>query len=104
MRNPEWNRDLRACTLLMHPEDAERMAFSDGQTVTVFTAAGRESLELEVSGDARPGQVVMPHGFGLCYDGKIYGANVNRLTSASNRDPIAGTPLHRYVPCRVEAA
>ncbi|MEW6078783.1 MAG: molybdopterin-dependent oxidoreductase [Thermodesulfobacteriota bacterium] len=104
MRNPEWNKDLRACTLLMNPEDAERMAFSDGQMVTVITAAGRESLELEVSGDARPGQVVMPHGFGLCYDGKAYGANVNRLTSAANRDPVAGTPLHRYVPCRVEAA
>ena len=35
------------------------------------------------------------------YDGTVYGINVNRLTKNTHRDPI-GTPLHRYVPCRVE--
>jgi len=39
----------------------------------------------------------------LKYDGKVYGANCNRLTKNTNRDKLAGTPLHRYVPCRVEA-
>jgi hypothetical protein len=31
-----------------------------------------------------------------------YGANVNRLNKNTHRDRIAATPLHRYVPCRVE--
>jgi hypothetical protein len=35
-------------------------------------------------------------------DGKKYGANVNRLTKNMHRDQF-GTPMHRYVPCRVEA-
>ena len=45
----------------------------------------------------------MPHGFGLVYNGVKYGANVNRLAKNTNRD-FVGTPMHRYVPCRVEAA
>lgn len=104
MRNPEWNRKLRACTLLMNPEDAKRLNLEDGQKVSVTTEAGVETVELEISDDARAGQVVMPHGFGLSYDGKVFGANVNRLTKNTHRDPLAATPLHRYVPCRVEAA
>jgi len=47
--------------------------------------------------------VLIPHGFGLIYDDKVYGINVNRLTKNTHRDAI-GTPLHRYVPCRLEAA
>jgi anaerobic selenocysteine-containing dehydrogenase len=104
MRNPDWNRGKRACTLAMHPEDAERAGLKDGRMVRVVTEAGEETLELEVTRATRPGMVIIPHGFGLEYDGRVYGANVNRLTSAAHRDPLAGTPLHRYVPCRVEAA
>jgi hypothetical protein len=48
--------------------------------------------------------VIIPHGFGMVYDGKAYGANANRLTKNTYRDKFAGTPLHRYVRCRVEAA
>ncbi len=103
MRNPEWNKRLRACTLLMHPADAKGLGLEDGQQVLITTEAGQETLELEVSKTARKGQVVMPHGFGLVYDGEVFGANVNRLTKNTHRDRLAATPLHRYVPCRVEA-
>jgi anaerobic selenocysteine-containing dehydrogenase len=51
---------------------------------------------------AHRGHVVIPHGFGMVYDGRVYGVNVNRLTKNTNRDWL-GTPMHRYVPCRVEA-
>jgi anaerobic selenocysteine-containing dehydrogenase len=104
MRNPEWNQGRRACTLAMHADDATSLGLADGQQVRVVTAAGRETIELEVSSRARVGQVVMPHGFGLDYQGTVSGANVNRLTKNTHRDPLAATPLHRYVPCRVEAA
>ena len=60
-------------------------------------------IELEVTGSTRPGQVIIPHGFGLVYGGEAYGANVNRLTKNTHRDKMAATPLHRCVPCRVEA-
>ncbi|MCB2149501.1 MAG: molybdopterin-dependent oxidoreductase [Deltaproteobacteria bacterium] len=104
MRNPAWNQGCRACTLAMHADDAMALGLEDGQQVNVFTAAGRETIELEVSSRTRVGQVVMPHGFGLNYQGTVTGPNVNRLTKNTNRDPLAATPLHRYVPCRVEAA
>jgi anaerobic selenocysteine-containing dehydrogenase len=102
MRDPAWNQGRRPCTLAMHPVDAEKFGFADGQMVKVITEAGEETIEVEVTEDARRGQVIIPHGFGLVYDGVKYGANVNRLTKNTNRD-FVGTPMHRYVPCRVEA-
>ncbi len=105
MRDPAWNKDMpRPCTLLMHPADAESRGLSNGQKVTVITEAGSESIELEVTENARKGQVVMPHGFGLIHAGVKSGANVNRLTKNTHRDPFAGTPLHRFVPCSVKPA
>lgn len=102
LRDPAWNKGKRACTLAMHPDDAANLNFQDGQQVRVTTDAGMEEIELEITDTARRGHVVMPHGFGLVYDGVKYGANVNRLTKNTNRDQF-GTPMHRYVPCRVEA-
>lgn len=102
MRNPEWLKDEKACTLLMHPADAEELNLQPGQMVRIVTEAGQAEIELEISDKAHKGQVVIPHGFGLEYEGKVYGVNVNRLTKNTYRDRIAGTPLHRHVPCRVE--
>ncbi len=102
MRDPAWNKGRRACTLAMNPSDAESLGIIDKQTVKVVTEAGEETIEAEVTTDAIQGQVIMPQGFGLVYDGVKYGANVNRLTKNTNRD-FVGTPMHRYVPCRVEA-
>ncbi len=103
MRDPAWNEGKRACTLIMNPADAEEHGFRDGQMVRVVTEAGQETIELEVTELTRKGYLMMPHGFGLVYDGVKYGANVNRLTKNTHRDRIAATPIHRYVPCRVEA-
>ena len=102
MRDPTWNKGRRPCTLAMNPADIEKFGFSEGQMVKVITEAGEETIEVEVTEDVRKGQVIIPQGFGLVYDGVKYGANVNRLTKNTNRD-FVGTPMHRYVPCRVEA-
>jgi anaerobic selenocysteine-containing dehydrogenase len=102
MRNPAWNEGRRACTLAMNPTDAARFDLADRQMARVVTEAGEETVEVEVTEDAREGQVIIPHGFGLVYNGAKYGANVNRLTKNTHRDQF-GTPMHRYVPCRVEA-
>ena len=102
MRDPSWNKDRRACTLAMNPTDAEKQGFEDGQMVNVTTEAGSTEIELEITKAVRPGQVMIPHGFGLEYEGEVYGANVNRLTKNTHRDQLAGTPLHRFVPCRVK--
>ncbi|MDD5170028.1 MAG: molybdopterin dinucleotide binding domain-containing protein, partial [Syntrophales bacterium] len=102
MRNPVWNAGKRACTVAMHPDDAAALNLTDGRQVRVTTEAGSEEVELEVTDTAKKGHVGIPHGFGMVYEGRKYGANVNRLTKNTNRDRF-GTPMHRYVPCRVEA-
>lgn len=103
MRDPAWlDGKTRVCVLMMNPMDAASLGLNDGQTVKITTEAGSENIELEITDTARVGHVIMPHGLGLIHAGQKYGANVNRLTKNSNRDPIAGTPLHRFVPCRVE--
>ncbi|MFO7964209.1 MAG: molybdopterin-dependent oxidoreductase [Desulfobacterales bacterium] len=101
MRDPEWNKGKRACTLAINPADAQTLEIIDKQMVKVVTEAGEETIEAEITADTRQGLVLFPHGFGMVYDGVTYGANVNRLTKNTNRD-FVGTPMHRYVPCRVE--
>lgn len=103
LRNPEWNRGKRACTIAVNPVDAKHLHINDGQRARVITEAGAAIGELEVSDQVRQGTVLIPHGFGLVYDGNTYGINVNWLTKNTHRDPL-GTPLHRFIPCRVEAA
>jgi anaerobic selenocysteine-containing dehydrogenase len=102
LRNPEWNRGRRACVLAMNPEDAKSMNLTDGQKVRITTEAGSEEVELEVTDSTCPSLVILPHGFGLNYNGKVYGVNANSLTKNTHRDQIVGTPLHRYIPCRIE--
>jgi anaerobic selenocysteine-containing dehydrogenase len=101
MRNPEWNQGKRACTIAVSPQDAEGLSLRDGQRVRVVTEAGEAEGELQVTDQVRQGTVLIPHGFGLVTGGEEYGINVNRLTRSTHRDPI-GTPLHRFVPCRIE--
>lgn len=103
MRNPTWNKGKRACTLALHPRDAEKLGLADGQLAVIATAAGRAELEVEITAETRPGMVMIPHGFGLDYPGETVGINVNRLTKNTHREAFTATPLHRYVPCRVEA-
>lgn len=102
MRDPSWLKGKRACTLAINPEDAKTMNIADGEKVRIVTEAGSETIEAELSDATRKGQVLIPHGFGLVQNGKAYGINVNRLTKNTCRDQLAATPLHRYVPCRIE--
>lgn len=102
MRNPEWNQGKRDCTISLHPEDARQLKLTNGCSARVTTQAGSETGQIQISDEIRQGTVLIPHGFGLNYSGQVHGINVNYLTHSNHRDPM-GTPLHRYVPCRVEA-
>ncbi|MCF6247110.1 MAG: molybdopterin dinucleotide-binding protein, partial [Desulfobacula sp.] len=91
----------RDCTIALNPGDAYKLNLKDGIKAKITTAAGSEIGEVQVSDQVAKGMVLIPHGFGFTYKGITHGINVNRLTKNTHRDPI-GTPLHRYVPCRVD--
>ena len=103
MRNPAWNEGKRACTCIMNPVDAEKLGLKDGDMVKVSTEAGSVEVELEITEQTCRRYVMIPHGFGLEFKGTTYGANANRLSKNTHRDRFAGTPFHRYIPCKVEA-
>jgi anaerobic selenocysteine-containing dehydrogenase len=104
MRDPAWNRGRRAGCLAIHPRDAADLKLADGDVARLITRAGEVTVELQISKLTRPGMVLLPQGFGLDFEGKSVGVNVNILTPAGHRDRIAGTPHHRRVPCRLEKA
>jgi anaerobic selenocysteine-containing dehydrogenase len=104
MRDPAWNDHERVCTLLINREDALKLNINDGEDAWITTEASRVRIPVEISDIPAPGTVMIPHGFGMAYDGEVIGVNVNLLTRNLHRDRIAATPLHRYVPCRVGAA
>lgn len=104
MRDPGWNDHKRVCTLLINKEDAHAANLDDGAEARVITEATKAEITIELSDIPAPGTVMIPHGFGMEYDGQVFGVNVNQLTKNTHRDRVAATPLHRYVPCRVEAA
>ncbi len=102
LRNPKWNRSRRVNTMFMNIEDANRLGLNDGDMARITTAAASAEIEVEISQYAATGSVYIRHGGGLIYDGKKIGVNVNKLVLATDRDEM-GTPMHRRIPCRVEA-
>ena len=103
MRDPEWNSGKQVCNLLMSEEDARDLGIKDGTEVRLTTEASQVKVPVEVSDIPPRGTVVLPHGFGLVHGGQTYGLNVNQLTKNTHRDRMTASPLHRYVPCRIEA-
>ena len=103
MRDPQWNNLKIVCRLLMSSEDARNLDVQTGDEVGLSTEASSVKVPVEVSDIPPTGTVVLPHGFGLVYEDKAYGVNVNQLTKNTHRDRLTASPLHRYVPCRAAA-
>ncbi|HEY4571155.1 MAG TPA: molybdopterin-dependent oxidoreductase [Kribbella sp.] len=96
--------------LLMNPEDLSRRKLSDGQLVTVTSAAGSICVEVAASNDMMSGVVSLPHGFGhnrpgvrLSVAGQVAGPSANDITDAGLTDAVAGTAAVNGVPVTVTA-
>src|SRR5262249_37335336 len=50
--------------LYIHPDDAARHGFTDGQRVRVRSAGGSVEVPLRVTSDMMKGAVALPHGWG----------------------------------------
>jgi anaerobic selenocysteine-containing dehydrogenase len=105
-RDPAWRKTDYDGALKMHPEDAATLNLTNGSWVRCESKRGAAIVRLEINDSLLRGMVTLPHGYGMEYpleDGKRQrtGAHINELTSAEDRDPIAGTPYHKYVPVRI---
>ena len=85
------------CTLLMNPQDAERLDLADGQSVKVTSRVGQVQLPLERSDTMMPGVVSIPHGYGHNRRGSKIpiaeeraGASINDLTDHLVIDSLTG--------------
>lgn len=83
--------------VLIHPDDAAAAGVLDAQKVTVRSANGELTGVARVDPSIRRGAVSIPHGHPEA-------ANVNRLTSKDDLDPITGMTRYSGVPISVHPA
>ncbi|MBM4360798.1 MAG: molybdopterin-dependent oxidoreductase [Deltaproteobacteria bacterium] len=104
VRDTAWVRKGRYGTLRMHPLDATELGVVDGEQVRLRTRRGTAEVEVELTDTMRRGSLSLPNGQGLEVGaGQVRrGVAPNELTDGRARDPIAGTPWHKYVPAAVE--
>jgi anaerobic selenocysteine-containing dehydrogenase len=95
--------------LRISPADAATYGVVDGSTAMLSTARGQATVVVEVTDVMQAGHVSLPNGMGLDEPlAEAGGAPVrvgtapNELTDNRRRDPVAGTPWHKFVPARVE--
>ena len=102
MRNPGTYRFRDPYRLAMNPEDAAEFGFVDGETVRVTTKKGSITVPVEITWQASRGYCMIPHHFGLSYEGRAHGMHINFLTDHQDLDELTGNAKWRYTPCRVE--
>ena len=107
VRDTSWHKKGLFGTLRINPADAQALGCLDGETVRVSTKRGALDVPVELSSAMQPGHISLPNGQGLDYQdahGHMVrkGVPPNELTDSSQRDFLAGTPWHKYVPARLE--
>jgi anaerobic selenocysteine-containing dehydrogenase len=108
IRDATWLRKgSLESTLRINPADADGLGLAAGDPVDVVTTRGRARTVIELHDGCRPGHISLPNGHGLDVrqeDGRIarLGVALNNLTDYRWRDPVVGTPWHKYVPARLE--
>ncbi len=105
-RDPAWRKKDPEGALKVNPEDAARLGLADGSWARCESKRGEVVVRVEITDSVSRGQVTLPHGYGMKHpngEGSRLrsGAHINELTSAEDRDPIAGTPFHKFVPVRL---
>jgi anaerobic selenocysteine-containing dehydrogenase len=70
--------------VLVHPDDARAAGISDGDLVEVTSGTGRVRVAARITDSIAPGAVSISHGWA--------DANVNRLISSDDLDPLTGMP------------
>jgi anaerobic selenocysteine-containing dehydrogenase len=98
------------CTLMLHPELAEKQSIKDGDLVKVTSNVGSIEIVAEVTDELMPGVVSIPHGWGHGRKGirqavaqKHAGVSVNDLTDEGLIDKLSGNAAVNGVPVVLES-
>jgi anaerobic selenocysteine-containing dehydrogenase len=106
--SPHLMKGKARCTLMIHPEDAERLGIKPGELVTVRSRVGQVSVPAEITGEIMAGVVSLPHGYGHDHHGvqlgvatKHPGVSVNVLTDDQFIDMLSGNAAFNGVAVTV---
>ncbi|MFQ3580426.1 MAG: molybdopterin oxidoreductase family protein [Chloracidobacterium sp.] len=101
-------RGKERCTLLVHPQDAQRHGIVSGQVVNVVSRVGSIRAPVEVSDEVMPGVVSLPHGWGHDRPGvqldvarRYPGVSINDVTDEQLVDEASGNAALSGVPVRL---
>jgi anaerobic selenocysteine-containing dehydrogenase len=108
-RDPAWRKKDLDGALRLSPADAARLGIADGGRARVTTRRASLVTTVEITDTLQPGHATLPNGLGLEVTGAdgrptMRGIAPNELTASEDRDFLAGTPWHKHVPARIEAA
>ena len=108
LRDPAWRKKDLEGALRVSPHDAKELGLIDGGLAQIRTRRGSATARVEVSDTLLPGHATLPNGLGLLYPDEAgqpqtHGVAPNELTSAADRDWLAGTPWHKHVRARITA-
>ncbi len=112
IRDSTWRKRDAEGALRISPADAAATGVVHGGIAILATARHQAVVTVEISDSMRPGHISLPNGMGLDEPlsdadggtrlGRV-GVAPNEFTDNARRDPVAGTPWHKFVPARVEA-
>ena len=108
---PTLARGPERCTLLLHPNDAQRLGLHDGVLAKIQRGDAQITAPVHVSDTVRPGVACLPHGWGHDQPGTRLGiaslrpgANLNALLDDRLTDPLSGNAVLSGLAVTVSAA
>lgn len=116
--NNSWMHNLptlakgpERCTLLVHPDDAQRLGLAEGAAARVQRDGRALVAPVQLSSAMMPGVVSLPHGWGHGLPGARLGlaaerpgANLNALLDETQLDPLSGNAVLSGVPVQLTPA
>ena len=109
---PNLAKGPERCTLLVNPEDAERLGLSQGGAAKISARAGSVTAPVVLSDEMMPGVVSLPHGYGhsarntkiSVANEKQPGVNANQLLDEFSLDVPSGTSVANGIVVQVAPA
>ncbi len=108
---PKLMTGKQRCTVLIHPEDAQRLGIDDRAPMWLQSRVGRVVAPAQFDDGMMPGVVSLPHGFGHDRPGtgqKVAtahaGVSINDLTDEQRIDELSGVAAFSGVPVRAGPA